>query len=306
MNIRYYPEIFFLKSVSIGKIYFLLALLSIFFPSPVDASPSSVLHITVTPSKLGQGEVALLTIQKRGDAEPRVIWMGKKIRLVTDKKHEICSGFIGADLTTRPGSYELQIGLSDDGNPYAKTISVLSKDHGIRHLTLPKEMVELDPPTLRRVREESRKVRETFMRSAEHPVWRGTWIRPVAGRIVSPFGCRTILNDMERSPHSGVDLKAAEGTPVVATNRGIVALVADHFFSGLSVFIDHGGDIQSMYFHLSQVSVQVGELVEKGAILGLSGFTGRASGPHLHFGIRLNGSRVNPTNLIELSRRLER
>ena len=122
----------------------------------------------------------------------------------------------------------------------------------------------------------------------------------------SPFGCRCIINDMERSPHSGVDLKASEGTPVKATNRGIVVLVADHFFSGLSVVIDHGGGMQSMYFHLSEVLVQAGELLEKGTIIGLSGSSGRVTGPHLHFGIRLNGGRVNPIKLIEISRRLER
>lgn len=128
----------------------------------------------------------------------------------------------------------------------------------------------------------------------------------MAGTVVSPFGCRCIINGEERSPHSGVDLKAEQGTPVKATNRGKVALVADHFFSGLSVFIDHGGGIQSMYFHLSQVFVQVGQVVEKGTTLGQSGSSGRVTGPHLHFGIRLNGERVNPINLIEISGGLER
>jgi murein DD-endopeptidase MepM/ murein hydrolase activator NlpD len=144
------------------------------------------------------------------------------------------------------------------------------------------------------------------MRPPEHPLWRGKWIKPVAGTVVSPFGCRSIINGMERSPHSGVDLEAAQGTPVKVPNRGRVVLVANHFFSGLSVVIDHGGGIQSMYFHLSQVIVEVGQLLKKGEIIGLSGSSGRVTGPHLHFGIRLNGERVNPINLIEISRRLER
>jgi len=167
-------------------------------------------------------------------------------------------------------------------------------------------MVELDADTLKRAEEEIRVVRGLFIRPAGYSLWRGRWIRPVAGMVVSPFGCRRIINGMERSPHSGVDLKAEQGTLVKATNRGKVALVADHFFSGLSVFIDHGGGIQSMYFHLSQVFVQVGQVVEKGTTLGQSGSSGRVTGPHLHFGIRLNGERVNPINLIEISRRLER
>jgi len=281
-----------------------LLLLFFFFLWPVGASPSSALDITITPFKIGQGEVGLLTIRKKGEAKPKVIWMGKKTALINDKKNGIWSGFIGADLTTKPGRYTLHIRLASDNDQYSKTIRILSKDHGIRHVTVPREMVELDAPTLKRVREESRKVRGILTRSDEYPLWAGSWIMPVAGRVVCPFGCRSIINGVERSPHSGVDLKAAEGTPVMATNKGTVALVANHFFSGLSVIIDHRGGIQSMYFHLSKVLVRIGELVEKGANLGLSGSTGRATGPHLHFGIRLNGRRVNPINLIEISRRL--
>ena len=286
-------------------LFLFLAMLSFFFLSPVEASSSSRPDITVTPSKIGQGEISLLSIERKG-AEPEVTWMGKKITLVADEKNEILSGFIGADLTTRPGRYKLKISRADKANPHSIVISVLSRDYGIRRLTLPREMVELDADTLKRVKEEIRVVRELFIRPAGSSLWRGKWIRPVAGTVISPFGPRRIINDEERSPHSGVDLKAPEGTPVKATNRGKVALVADHFFGGLSVFIDHGGGIHSMYFHLSQAFVRAGQLVEKGTTVGLSGCSGRATGPHLHFGVRLNGGRVNPINLIEISGRLER
>ena len=288
------------------KICLLLALLFFFFLSPVEAFSLSVLDINITPSNIGQGEVGLLSIKKKG-VSPKVIWMGKKIALIYDKKDEVWTGFIGADLTTRPGMYTLQISLDNDhNNAHSITIGVLSRDHGVRRLTLPKEMVELDADTLKRVRAESRRVRELFMRPAEHPLWAGKWIKPLAGTVVSPFGCRCIINGMERSPHSGVDLEASQGTQVKVPNRGRVVLVANHFFSGLSVFIDHGGGIQSMYFHLSQVIVEVGQLLKKGEIIGLSGSSGRVTGPHLHFGIRLNGERVNPIKLIQISRRLER
>lgn len=282
----------------------LLAIVS-FFLFPVEASCSSGHDIIVTPSKIDQGEIGLVSIKGKG-AEPEVTWMGKRITLVADRRNEAFSGFIGADLTTRPGRYTLKVSYPNKNNPHLIQISVLSRDYGIRRLTLPREMVELDAHTLKRVLEEIRVVTELFMRPAGRLLWRGKWIRPVAGTVVSPFGSRRIINGMERSPHSGVDLKAPEGTAVKAANRGRVALVADHFFSGLSVFIEHGGGIQSMYFHLSRALVQVGQVVEKGAPVGLSGSSGRATGPHLHFGIRLNGERVNPLNLIELSGRLER
>ena len=288
------------------KYYLLLTALLFFFLSPVETRPSSGLDVTLTPPTIGQGEVALLSIQKLGKAKPKVIWMGKKITLLSDNKNEAWAGFIGADLTKKPGRYKIKITLSDSNRPHAITVSVLSRDYGSRRLTLPKEMVELDATTLKRVIEESKTVKGLFISSDTYPLWMGRWIRPVPGMIVSPFGCRCIINDMERSPHSGVDLKAAEGDPIKATNRGTVALVAHHFFSGLSIIIDHGGDIQSMYFHLSKNFVKVGQVVEKGAIIGLAGSSGRVTGPHLHFGIRLNNGRIDPIKLIEISGRLER
>lgn len=286
--------------------YFLLLALLFFFLSSTDTRPSSGIDATLTPSTIGQGEVALLFVKNLRKTKPTVLWMGKKITLLSDNKNKTWAGFIGADLTTKPGRYKITITFSDSNRPHSVTVEVLSRDYGTRRLTLPKKMVELDKDTLKRVWEESKAVKRLFISSGKKPLWIGKWIRPVPGNIVSPFGCRCIINGMERSPHSGVDLKAAVGDPIKATNRGTVALVAHHFFSGLSVVMDHGGDIQSMYFHLSKGFVKVGQIVEKGTIIGLSGSSGRVTGPHLHFGIRVNNERIDPIKLIEISGGLER
>jgi hypothetical protein len=287
-----------------GHYLLFLAILLTVLLLPGGASSLSTVDITVTPSTIGQGEVALVTVRPKS-MRPQIIWMEKEISMVYNQ-NELWAGFIGADLTTDPGRYKLQIGYADNAKPDFIPITVRSKDHGIRRVTVPKEMVELDPDTLERVLREIDTVKQAFMRSSEHPLWWGRWARPIPGKVVSPFGCKNIVNDMERSPHSGVDLKAAVGTLIKATNRGIVALVAEHFFSGKSIIIDHGAGIFSMYFHLSHISVRVGELVEKGHPIGLSGSSGRVTGPHLHFGIRLNGRRINPLMLIEISETLER
>jgi hypothetical protein len=272
--------------------------------SSADAQPLTEFDIAVSPPQIGQGEVALLTIQEDGAIKPEVTWGEKEINLVLDPSNRRWSAFLGADLTTAPGGYRLTIKVG--GDVLTRQIQVLAKDHGIRRFTVPKEMEALDPSTLERVREESKRMRDTLSVSHGQPLWQGSWARPVQGGIVSPFGRRTIINDLERSPHSGVDLKATEGTPIKAANKGQVVLVEDHFFGGLSIVIDHGGGIHSMYFHLSHASVKVGEVVEKGDLIGLSGSSGRATGPHLHFGIRLNGERVNPLGLVELSAGLGR
>jgi murein DD-endopeptidase MepM/ murein hydrolase activator NlpD len=282
----------------------MLVLLLVFLLSGADAQPLTESDIELHPPAIGQGDVALLTIQKKGKRRPEVTWCGKEISVVLDSSNGKWIAFLGADLTTTPGEYTLTTWLEDE--ILRKQIQVVNKDHGIRRFTVPREMEALDPSTLERVQEESKRMRDILSVSHGQPLWQGSWIRPVSGGIVSPFGRRTIINDLERSPHSGVDLKAAEGTPIRAANRGRVMLVADHFFGGLSVVIDHGGGIHSMYFHLSDVSAKASQIVEKGELIGLSGSSGRVTGPHLHFGIRLHGDRVSPLRLIELSTGLGR
>jgi hypothetical protein len=280
---------------------FLLVLLSC-----TELCASSGIDATLTPSTIGQGEVALLSVKNLRNSKPTVVWMQKTITLLPNNKNKTWAGFIGTDLTTKPGRYKIIISISESNRSHVIPVEVLSRDYGTRRLTLPKKMVELDSDTLKRVREESKAVKRLFIHSGKSPLWMGRWIKPVPGNIVSPFGCRCIINGMERSPHSGIDLKAAVGDPIKATNRGTVVLVEHHFFSGLSVVIDHGGDIQSMYFHLSKDYAKVGQIVEKGTIIGLAGSSGRVTGPHLHFGIRLNNERIDPLKLIEISERLER
>jgi hypothetical protein len=286
------------------KCLLMLMLPLVFLLAGAEAQPFTGFDIALHPPEIGQGEVALLTIQKKGGVRPEVIWEGKEISVVLDSSDGTWIAFLGADLTTAPGGYTLIIRFGDE--VLRRQIPVVTKDHGARRFTVPKKMEAFDPSTLERVREESKRMRDILSVSHDQPLWRGSWVRPVPGGIVSPFGCRTIINDLERSPHSGVDLKAAEGTPIKAANRGRVVLVADHFFGGLSVVIDHGGGIHSMYFHLGEISAQAGQIVEKGGVIGRSGSSGRATGPHLHFGVRLHGNRVSPLRLIELSAGLGR
>ena len=112
------------------------------------------------------------------------------------------------------------------------------------------------------------------------------------------FGSRRIINGQPRSPHTGADYSAGEGEPVLAVAAGVVALAEEHFFAGNSVFLDHGGGLVSMYFHLSRIDVEPGESVDRGQRIGAVGATGRATGPHLHFGLRWHGARIDPATLL--------
>ena len=122
--------------------------------------------------------------------------------------------------------------------------------------------------------------------------------RPVPGRQSSPFGVRRFFNGEERNPHSGLDFAASTGTPIKAPAAGKVILVGDYFFNGKTVFVDHGQGLISMFCHLSAIDVAVGQEIPRGGVLGKVGSTGRATGPHLHWNVSLNGSRIDPAIFI--------
>jgi len=161
-------------------------------------------------------------------------------------------------------------------------------------------MVELDAKTLERVDREARRLETLFQTFRDEKLWSGSFIRPVGGELSERFGVNRIINGQQRSPHVGIDLRSDEGVPVLACNSGMVVLVDDLFFSGKSILLDHGWGLYSMYFHLSETSVKEGDRVDKGATLGRVGSTGRSTGPHLHWGIRINGARVDPLSLLKI------
>ena len=266
---------------------------------------SSQFDIYLSSNIIHQGDLCLIRIRVENGKAPLVIWMGKEVYLVSNRHETDWHGFLGADLTARPGRYEVLVKIPDSGPEKRLEVEIREKDYGIRRLTLPKNMVDLDSDTLQRVRKESRVMKSLWEAPPSIPRWNGSFLRPISGEVLGPFGQRSIINNQPRAPHSGIDLKAEKGTPIKAMNHGRAVMTADHFFSGLSVVIDHGGGIKSMYFHLDRIQVHQGEMVTKGHVIGFVGSTGRATGPHLHWGIRINGARIDPSRLIALSRQLE-
>ena len=250
-----------------------------------------------------QGEVLLVTIPIR-DRPDRIEGQFLKRRLtffpVTEQTY---AGLLGLDMQDRPGRYELTIEIVYPQRTERRSLSVLvmKEEYPEQRLTLPSKMVDLDKKTLARVETESKAMHEAFAGFVPHPLWKGRFMEPVQGKISGRFGSRRVINGQPRKPHSGEDIAAPEGTPVLSMNDGMVRLTADHFFSGKGVIVDHGLGLFSMYFHLSSVDVKHGQVVKKGQVIGKVGATGRATGPHLHWGVRLNGSRVDPYSLLELS-----
>jgi murein DD-endopeptidase MepM/ murein hydrolase activator NlpD len=282
---------------------FLSALVFMMFP--VQARSLTDSNITLSSGEMARGDVILLSIKSDEKEMPKATWMGREIFFVFNRARNVWQGFLAADLDQKPGAYEAIVSINPSDPARHVDIRITDKDYGVRRLTLPKDKVELDAEALKRVKAESEIVGALWKAKESIPEWKGIFLMPLDGDVEGIFGKRSDINGLERSPHTGVDLRGSLGEPVKAVNNGKVALIADHFFTGNSVFLDHGGGIFTMYFHLSKVMVKEGDIIKKGQVIGLVGATGRATGPHLHWGMRVNGARVNPLTLTVLSKGLE-
>jgi murein DD-endopeptidase MepM/ murein hydrolase activator NlpD len=204
--------------------------------------------------------------------------------------------YFPVDLLRKAGPLELARGRG--GKRQTLVVQVGKFDYPIQKLTLPRHMVELSPEDLERVRRENREMARLWTREGPRrfglPLGAPLEPLPAGGR----FGHRRIINGSPRSPHGGVDYTAAQGAAVLAAADGAVAMVADQFFGGNAVFVDHGDGLVTMYMHLSRVDVAEGQAVRRGERVGAVGSTGRATGPHLHFGVRWRGARVDPALLL--------
>ena len=209
----------------------------------------------------------------------------------------------GIDVEVKPGAQAWRIDVLDGRKPVkvSGTLQVKERKFHVQRLTLPKDMVELDEPTERRALAEAARLKALWGGGVPERLWKGHFFLPIDSVSEgSGFGARRIINDLPRSPHAGTDYAADSGTPVRASNRGVVALVDEMFFPGRLVIIDHGLGLFTLYFHLESADVENGQLVEKGQQIGRVGATGRSTGPHLHFGVQLRYARLDPETLLQL------
>jgi hypothetical protein len=211
---------------------------------------------------------------------------------------------VGVDLETRTGAHAWRIAVVERGGASrsaAGRFVVDRRPFPVQRLTLPRAMVDLDPAAERRAAVEREALLTLYRTITPERLWRGRFTRPIATtEEPTGFGARRILNGQPRAPHTGADFSAPAGTPVVAVNGGRVAMVAEFFFLGRLVVLDHGLGLYTLYSHLESAAVGVGERVERGQTIGAVGATGRATGPHLHWGAQLGTSRIDPQQLLAL------
>ncbi len=215
------------------------------------------------------------------------------------------AALVGIDLETKPGAHAWRLAMLESGKEPVTvkgSVHVRPRHFPVQQLTLPRGLVDLDPETERRAVAEADRLKTLYRTISPERLWRGAFVRPVAGQDPpTGFGSRRVLNGQRRMPHAGVDFAAPRGVVVVAANTGRVALVADYFFPGRLVVIDHGLGLYTLYFHLDTVTVREDYQVDRGQPIGTVGATGRATGPHLHFGAQLGEARIDPVALLGLS-----
>jgi murein DD-endopeptidase MepM/ murein hydrolase activator NlpD len=211
---------------------------------------------------------------------------------------------IGVDLEAAPGTHVAKI-VVRFGDERTETreqeIEIAAGTFPTTHLEVEPRYVELSAEDAARSAREDRTIAAIYATTTPERLWREPFAAPLDGvGDGRNFGHRRVFNGAPRAPHSGADLTATTGTPVRASNRGRVVLSQDLFFSGNAVFLDHGMGVYSVYLHLSEIRVREGDVVEQGAVVGLAGATGRVTGPHLHWGVRVLGARVDPFTLLTL------
>lgn len=212
---------------------------------------------------------------------------------------------VGIDLDTKPGRYSIRISATGREGSVAAvddTLAIAAKEFPTRKLTVDEKYVSPPADVLARIEKERERVNGIFAHASPDRIWQGQFINPVPGKVISAFGKRSMYNGRLRSSHTGVDFRGAVGTPIRAPNAGIVVLAEDLYYSGKTVILDHGQGLYSYLGHMSAFSVKEGDRVEKGDLVGKVGATGRVTGPHLHWTIRLAGSRIDPISLVDLLR----
>ena len=251
----------------------------------------------------GQGQALEISYPTEpGVTDVAVQWSGHSVPFVRSGDHWVTT--VGVDLDSRPGSHTVDVTFRyADGHSRVERqpVEVRAEKYPTTELTVEDRFVELSPEDQTRAEREGEETNAIYSTMTPERYWTESFRVPVQGaKDGRNFGHRRVFNGQPRAPHSGADLRAKTGTPIYAANRGRIVLAKDLFYSGNAVFIDHGLGLYTTYLHLSNVNVAVGDWVERGQLLGLAGATGRVTGPHLHWGVRILDARVDPFSLVRL------
>ena len=295
------PQYYFLRPAICSRKLLLatvlvLASVSVFVP----LSTARAVLVAELPASVVTGEALLATVLAPHEGQVNFVWLDKNIQVPTffGPRGHYAQALLPVPLDEKRKSLVLTIGMRTLPEQRYE-LQVLDKKRPVQKLDVQPGYVQPPPEVQARIARETKRTRALLGNISPQRYWNLPFKRPVPGSISSEFGLRRVFNGQPRSPHKGLDLRGAEGTPVLALSDGVVVLAEELYFSGNVVYLDHGLGVHSIYAHLSAIEVRPGERVQGGQQLGKVGSTGRVTGPHLHLGCYALGMAVDPVPLLE-------
>lgn len=256
------------------------------------------------PQRLVNGSPVLFELRTApGVRTVTAHWFGHVLSFFREHEGGTWYALAGIPVELNPGTYELKIVETQPGTKslaLVRRIKIAKARYPQITIKVAKRFTEPNPEQLKEALADKKVKQKTFAAVTPERLWSGSFLAPVANQISDIFGTARVFNGEVKSRHQGLDFAAPAGTPVHAINQGTVVLARPLYFEGNFVVIDHGQGLMSLYLHLSEIDVKEGEEVESGQKLGLSGGTGRASGPHLHLAVRWQGVYVDPATLLKI------
>jgi len=282
-----------MKRNSIILVFLVSALFLFFEHSPVDAFQAEVL-----PYEISTGEAFIIKLTDANTSQlPTASLNGKHFYFSScGESCFIAIGSIG--IKTKPGVYTIKLAVGKK----KKNLKLLVKHTSFPELglTLPEDKIFLSPEDMERAKREGEKLKSICQRVSER-LWEGSFMLPLENDTSTLFGTKRILNKKRVSVHKGLDIKGKGGEEVKASNSGRVVLAEELFFGGNTIILDHGQGIYTIYMHLSEFNIGPEDIISKGEVIGFVGSSGRSTGPHLHFGVKVLNINTNPISLVKLN-----
>ena len=257
--------------------------------------------VTLTPAIVEAGSPELIVVSAPSAKSVSGEWLGRRLEFFQQGMKWIA--LAGVDVEVQPGTSNAKITCEtgDGSRDLSQIIEIHPAHYRTAALTVPPKFVEPGPEEQKEIAADAEVKRKIFASSALEPLWHGSFRAPVLAKPTDSFGTRRMFNGKLASIHKGMDFRAAKGTVVRASNGGVVVLARRLYFEGNCVIIDHGLGLYTLSMHFSRIDVREGQRVAAGDELGLSGATGRVTGPHLHWAVRWEGAYLDPAKLLRLN-----
>ena len=270
----------------------------------VQSTRSQSMSVSAIPQHLVNGGPVLFRVKTSSPLQSlKGNWLGHEV--VFDKGEGNMWFLLAAvSLSTPPGSVPLTLqGTTEAGSSveFRHEFGISKAKYPVVHLTVAKQFTEPNPQQQATIKQDQEIKHKTFGEVSAERLWSGRFVAPVDAPVSDGFGTRRVFNGATKSVHQGLDYRVPPATPVNAMNSGTVILAQSLYFEGNCVTIDHGQGLLSLYLHLSELKVKEGDHVDRDQEIGLSGATGRATGPHLHIAVRWQGIYLDPAALLGLA-----